>query len=80
MAEKETKVKIRPMEPEDIDGILAVDQKISGVQRGLTYRDLVREAIGARSMQALSPRLKIILLDLSWHILPVSVKQCQRLV
>jgi ribosomal protein S18 acetylase RimI-like enzyme len=48
MAEKETKVKIRPMEPEDIDGILAVDRKISGVQRALTYRDLVREAIGGQ--------------------------------
>jgi ribosomal protein S18 acetylase RimI-like enzyme len=48
MAGKEAKVKIRPMEPEDIDGILAVDRKISGVQRALTYRDLVREAIGGQ--------------------------------
>lgn len=39
-------VKIRPMEPEDIDGILEVDRKISGVQRAITYRDLVREALG----------------------------------
>ena len=39
-------VKIRPMEPEDIDGILEVDRKISGVQRALTYRDLVQEALG----------------------------------
>jgi len=30
-------VKIRPMEPEDISGILVVDRKISGVQRALTY-------------------------------------------
>ena len=46
MAGKE--VKIRPMEPEDISGILEVDQKISGVQRALTYRDLVREALGGQ--------------------------------
>lgn len=39
-------VRIRSMEPEDINGILEVDRKISGVQRALTYRDLVREALG----------------------------------
>ena len=39
-------VKIRPMEPEDITGILIVDGKISGVARALTYRDLVHEAPG----------------------------------
>jgi GNAT superfamily N-acetyltransferase len=36
------------MEPEDINGILEVDRKISGVQRALTYRDLVREALGGQ--------------------------------
>jgi predicted N-acetyltransferase YhbS len=41
-------VKIRPMEPEDISDILDVDRKISGVQRALTYRDLVREALGGQ--------------------------------
>lgn len=41
-------VKIRPMEPEDIDGILEVDRKISGTARALTYRDLVREALGGQ--------------------------------
>jgi predicted N-acetyltransferase YhbS len=44
----EGKVKIRPMEPEDISGILVVDRKISGVQRAITYRDLVREALGGQ--------------------------------
>ena len=34
MAGAEAKVKIRPMEPEDINGILEVDRKISGVHRG----------------------------------------------
>ena len=41
-------VKIRPMESEDISGILEVDQKISGVQRALTYRDLVQAALGGQ--------------------------------
>jgi predicted N-acetyltransferase YhbS len=48
VAGAEAKVKIRPMEPEDINGILEVDRKISGVQRALTYRDLVREALGGQ--------------------------------
>jgi predicted N-acetyltransferase YhbS len=43
-----TEVKIRSMEPEDISGILDVDRKISGVARALTYRDLVREALGGQ--------------------------------
>jgi hypothetical protein len=46
IAGKEVKVSIRFMEPEDINGILEVDRKISGVQRDLTYRDLGREALG----------------------------------
>ena len=46
MAQKGVKVSIRPMEPEDIDGILAIDRKIGGHQRAITYRDLVREALG----------------------------------
>ncbi len=46
MAEKEVKVNIRPMEPEDIDGILAIDRKIGGQQRAITYRDLVRDYLG----------------------------------
>jgi len=36
------------MEPEDISGILEVDRKITGMQRALTYRDLVREALGGQ--------------------------------
>lgn len=48
MVGQQAKVKIRPMEPEDISGILVVDRKISGVQRALTYRDLVREALGGQ--------------------------------
>jgi hypothetical protein len=46
MAEKKTKVNIRHMEPEDIAGILAIDREISGQQRALTYRDLVRDYLG----------------------------------
>ncbi len=48
MVGQQAKVKIRPMEPEDISAIFEVDQKISGVQRALTYRDLVREALGGQ--------------------------------
>ncbi|MBM4278500.1 MAG: GNAT family N-acetyltransferase [Deltaproteobacteria bacterium] len=39
-------VKIRPMEPEDINGILDVDRKISGMDRAVTYQDLVRKGLG----------------------------------
>ncbi|MBM4349870.1 MAG: GNAT family N-acetyltransferase [Deltaproteobacteria bacterium] len=39
-------VKIRPMEPEDINGILEVDRKISGMDRAVTYQDLVRKGLG----------------------------------
>jgi ribosomal protein S18 acetylase RimI-like enzyme len=48
MPGKEVKINIRPMEPEDIDGILAIDRKISGQQRALTYRDLVRDYLGGQ--------------------------------
>ncbi|MFH0811692.1 MAG: GNAT family N-acetyltransferase [Pseudomonadota bacterium] len=48
MAGTEANVTIRPMEPEDINGILAVDRKISGVQRALTYRDSAREVLGGQ--------------------------------
>ncbi len=46
MAQKEVKISIRPMEPEDIHGILEVDRKIGGQQRAITYRDLVRDYLG----------------------------------
>jgi predicted N-acetyltransferase YhbS len=48
MVGTKTEVKIRPMEPEDISGILEIDRKISGVQRAATYRDLVREVLGGQ--------------------------------
>lgn len=46
MAGKETKVNIRPMEPDDIDGILAIDRKIGGEQRSITYPDRVSDYLG----------------------------------
>ena len=46
MADAETEVEFRPMKPEDIDGILAVDRKIRGVQRALTYQDSFNEVFG----------------------------------
>jgi predicted N-acetyltransferase YhbS len=48
MAEAKVDVKIRAMEPEDITGILEIDRKISKVQRSITYRDLIREALGGQ--------------------------------
>ena len=49
-------VKIRPMESEDTHGILEVDRKISGVQRALTYRDLVLEELGGEVIDRQAPQ------------------------
>jgi len=43
---KGSKVRIRPMEPEDIDAVLAIDKKISGVRRAVTYTDLITGDLG----------------------------------
>jgi len=43
---EEGKVRIRPMEPEDIDSVLAIDRKISGVRRAVTYTDLITGDLG----------------------------------
>jgi ribosomal protein S18 acetylase RimI-like enzyme len=43
---KEIKVRIRPMEPEDIDSVLAIDRKITGVRRAATYTDLIIGDLG----------------------------------
>ncbi len=43
---KEGKIRIRPMEPEDIDSVLAIDRKISGVRRAVTYTDLITGDLG----------------------------------
>jgi predicted N-acetyltransferase YhbS len=48
MADAKVDVKIRTMEPKDITGILEIDRKISGVQRAVTYRNLIREALGGQ--------------------------------
>lgn len=48
MAGTEAKVSIRPMEPEDITGILEIDRKISGVQRAITYRYLIRDTLSGQ--------------------------------
>ena len=46
MTSTEGGVVIRPMEPEDIDAVLAIDRKISGVQRAITYADLITGDLG----------------------------------
>lgn len=43
---RESKIRIRPMEPEDIDNVLAIDRKISGVRRAVTYTDLITGDLG----------------------------------
>jgi ribosomal protein S18 acetylase RimI-like enzyme len=42
----EPKVRIRPMEHEDIDSILAIDGKITGVRRAVTYTELITGDLG----------------------------------
>ena len=48
MSGKEERMKIRPMEPEDIEAILTIDRKISGVKRALTYKDLFTGLTGGQ--------------------------------
>jgi len=43
---RERKIRIRPMEPEDIDSVLAIDRKITGVRRAVTYTDLITGDLG----------------------------------
>lgn len=43
---RESKIRIRAMEPEDIDSVLAIDRKISGVRRAVTYTDLITGDLG----------------------------------
>ena len=40
------KIRVRPMEPEDIDNVLAIDRKITGVRRAVTYTDLIIGDLG----------------------------------
>ena len=42
----EGKLRIRPMEHEDIESVLAIDRKITGVRRAITYTDLITGDLG----------------------------------
>ena len=42
----EGNIRIRPMEPEDISATLAIDRKITGVRRAITYTDLITGDLG----------------------------------
>ena len=42
----EVKIRVRPMEPMDIDSVLAIDSKITGVRRAATYTDLIIGDLG----------------------------------
>ncbi|MEA3442554.1 MAG: GNAT family N-acetyltransferase [Chloroflexota bacterium] len=48
MTNTQQKVQVRSMEPEDIDAIFAIDRKISGRQRAITYKDLIHGVIGGQ--------------------------------
>jgi ribosomal protein S18 acetylase RimI-like enzyme len=41
-----SKIRVRPMEPEDIESVLAIDSKITGVRRAATYTDLIIGDLG----------------------------------
>jgi len=43
---RESTIRVRPMEPEDIDSVLAIDRKITGVRRAATYTDLIIGDLG----------------------------------
>jgi ribosomal protein S18 acetylase RimI-like enzyme len=40
------KIRVRPMEPEDIDSVIAIDSKITGIRRAATYTDLIIGDLG----------------------------------
>jgi ribosomal protein S18 acetylase RimI-like enzyme len=42
----EPKIRIRPMEHEDIDSVLAIDRRITGVRRAVTYTELITGDLG----------------------------------
>ena len=44
--ERGNKIRVRPMEPIDIDRVLAIDSKITGVRRAATYTDLLIGDLG----------------------------------
>lgn len=41
-----SKLRIRPMEAEDIEQVLEIDRKISGLRRAITYTDLITGDLG----------------------------------
>jgi len=43
---KESKVRVRPMEAMDLEAALAIDRKISGTRRAITYTDLFTGDLG----------------------------------
>jgi len=43
---EKSKIRVRPMEPEDINSVLTIDSKITGVRRASTYTDLLIGDLG----------------------------------
>jgi len=46
MTDKRDEIRIRPMNPADIDAVVAIDRKISGLNRSITYS--INEMIGGQ--------------------------------
>ena len=46
LSKRENKTRVRPMEHEDLDAALAIDRKITGVRRAVTYTDLFTGDLG----------------------------------
>ena len=42
----EPKVRIRPMADEDVDSVLAIDRKITGKRRAVTYTEMITGDLG----------------------------------
>jgi len=45
-AGRQSKIRVRPMVPEDIEAVLAVDRGITGQRRAVTYTDLITGDLG----------------------------------
>ena len=64
----EPKIRIRPMEHEDIDSVLAIDQKITGERRAITYTELITGDLGEFLPSVLSLRLMVWCRPFSWRV------------
>ena len=74
----EPKVRIRPMEHEDMDSILAIDRKITGVRRAVTYTELITGDLGG--VLDLSIVAEVIMTKSFLAYIPAGMKHCPLIV